>query len=246
MPVLPLQPMESVYKSGYYEDVTPAENITDTNTIITPPPVGQPSQNNDVPATTPDTTQYCSVHGCEVTHTNNNGQSVNPTLPEQDTVNFPIAAKVCETTSNSSLREFNPLNDSEPNLEFDMTDQDNVENPDLHVKLIQDARTRKWQVKIRNLTKEQVDFIAGPRLLPTLAKTDAVVIEHHDTTLSVKHDEHKQEQSAPANANHDVPNQEKPNGSAESNVQKETTTNNDANQIQPNEPATQAAKPRRP
>ena len=125
-----------------------------------------------------------------------------------------------------------------------MMDQDNVENPDLHVKLIQDARTRKLQVKIRNLTKEQVDFIAGPRLLPTLAKTDAVVIEHHDTTLSVRHDEHKQEQSAPANADHDVPNQEKPNGSAESIVQKETTANNDADKIQPNEPETQAAKPR--
>ena len=246
MPVLPLQPMESVYESGYYEDVTPVENITDTNTIITPPLVGQPSQNNDVPAMTPDTTQYCAVYSCEVTHTNNNGQSENPTLPEQDTVNFPIAAKVCETTSNSSLHEFNPLNDSEPNLEFDMMEKDNVENPDLHVKLIQDARTRKWQVKIRNLTKEQVDFIARPRLLPTLAKTDAVVFEHHNTTLSVKHDEHKQEQSAPANADHEVPNQEKPNGSAESNVQKETTTNNDANKIQPNEPSTQAAKPRRP
>ena len=246
MPVLPLQPMESVYESGYYKDVTPVESITDTNTIITPPPVGQPSQNNDVPATTPDTTQYCAVHGCKVTHTNNNGQSENPTLPEHDTVNFLIAAKVCETTSNSSLHEFNPLNDSEPNLEFGMTDQDNVDNPDLHVKLIQDSRTRKWQVKIRNLTKEQVDFIAGPGLLPTLAKTDAVVIEYHDTTLSVKHDGHKQEQSAPANADHDVPNQEKPNGSAESNVQKETTTNNDANKIQPNEPETQAAKPRRP
>ena len=73
-----------------------------------------------------------------------------------------------------------------------------------------------------------------------------MVIEHHDTTLSVKHDEHKQEQSAPANADHDVPNQEKLNGSAESNVQKETTTNNNANKIQPNEPATQAAKPRQP
>ena len=246
MPVLPLQPMKSVYESSYYEYVTPVENITDTNTITTPPQVGQPSQNNDVPAMTLDTTQHCAVHGCKVMYTNNNGQSENPTLPEQDTVNFPIAAKVCETMRNSSLHEFNPLNDSEPNLEFDMTDQDNVENLDLHVKLIQDARTRKWQVKIRNLTKEQVDFIARPRLLPTLAKTDVAVIEHHDTTLSVKHDEHKQEQSAPANANQDVPNQEKPDGSAESNVQTETTTNNDANKIQPNEPATQAAKPRRP
>ena len=156
-------------------------------------------------------------------------------------VNFPIAAKVCETTSNSSLHEFNPLNDSEPNLEFDMMDQDNVENPDLHVKLMQDTRTRKWQVKIRNLTKEQVDFIARPRLLSTLVKTDAVVIEHHNTTLSVKHD-----QSVPANADHDVPNQKKPNGSAESIVQEETPTITNGNKIQPNEPATQAVKPRRP
>ena len=44
-----------------------------------------------------------------------------------------------------------------------------------------DAKTRKWQVKIRNLTKEQIDFISGPRLLPTLSKADAVVIEHGNT-----------------------------------------------------------------
>ena len=178
-------------------------------------------------------------------NTKNDIQSENPTLPEQDMVNFPIATKVCETTSNSSLQEFNSLNDSEPNLEFDMTDQDNAENPILHVKLMQDTRTRKWQVKIRNLTLEQVDFIAGPRLLPTLAKTDAVVIKHHDTTLSEMHDKHEQ-QSAPANANHDMPNSERPNNIAESNVQNETTTNSDINKTLPNESVTPAARPRRP
>ena len=243
MPVVPLQPMESVYESGYYEDVTPAENITDTNIVPTTPSIEQPSQRDDIPATTPDNIQYCAVHGCKVTNTKNNVQSENPTLPEQDMVNFPIAAKVCETMSNSSLQEFNPLNDSEPNLEFDMTDQDNVENPNLHVKLMQDARTRKWQVKIRNLTQEQVDFIAGPRLLPTLAKTDAVVIEHHDTTLSGVHDKHEQ-QPAPANANHDMPHSERPNDIAESNVQNETTTNHDINKNPPNESATPAARPK--
>ena len=243
MPVVPLQPMESVYKSGYYEDVTPAENITDTNIVPTTPSIEQPSQRDDIPATTPDNIQYCAVHGCKVTNTKNNVQSENPTLPEQDMVNFPIAAKVCETMSNSSLQEFNPLNDSEPNLEFDMTDQDNAENPNLHVKLMQDARTRKWQVKIRNLTQEQVDFIARPRLLPTLAKTDAVVIEHHDTTLSGVHDKHEQ-QPAPANANHDVPHSERPNDIAESNVQNETTTNHDINKNPPNESATPAARPK--
>ena len=140
-------------------------------------------------------------------------------------VNFPIAAKVCETMSKSSLQEFNPLNASEPNLEFDMTDQNNAENPNLQVKLIQDARTRKWQVKIRNLTKEQVDFIAGPRLLPTLAKTDALVIEHHEQQL------------APADVNRDMSHPEKTNDIAES-------TNNDINKNPSNESAIPAARPK--
>ena len=43
---------------------------------------------------------------------------------------------------------------------------------------MQDAKTRHWQVKIRNLSKEQIEFIAGPRLLPMLSKADAVVIDH--------------------------------------------------------------------
>ena len=57
-----------------------------------------------------------------------------------------------------------------------MTSQNN--EPDLHVKLLQDSKTRKWQVKIRNLTEEQIDFLAGPKLLPALSKADAMVIEH--------------------------------------------------------------------
>ena len=140
-------------------------------------------------------------------------------------VNFPIAAKVCETMSTSSLQEFNPLNDSEPNLEFDMTDQNNAENPNLHVKLMQDARTRKWQVKIRNLSKEQVDFIARPRLLPTLAKTDAVVIEHHE------------QQPAPVDINRDVSHSERLNDIAES-------KNQNINKNSSNESAIPAAKPK--
>ena len=90
---------------------------------------------------------------------------------------------------------------------------------------MQDAKTRKWQVKIRNLTKEQVDFIAGPRLLPTLAKTDAVVIEHHE------------QQPAPADVNHDVSHSEKPNDIAES-------TNHDINKNPSNESAIPAARPK--
>ena len=225
MPVVPLQPMENVYESGYYEDVAPTENMTNTNVVPTTPSIEQSSQKDNTPATTPDNIQYCAVHGCEVTNIKTDTKSDNPILPEQDMVNFPIAAKVCETTSTSSLQEFNPLNDSEPNLEFDMTDQNNAENPDLHVKLMQDARTRKWQVKIRNLTKEQVDFIAGPRLLPTLAKTDAVVIEHHE------------QQPAPVDVNRDVSHSERLNDIAES-------TNQNINKNSSNESAIPAARPK--
>ena len=179
MPVLPLQPMESVYESGYYEDVTLVDKTTDTYTTPTTLPI-DPPPNADFPTTSSATKQYCAVHGCEVTQPQETASSECPNTSKDDNVSFPKAAKVCETSSNNTLQEFNPLNDSEPNLEFDMTDPNNDENPDLHVKLIQDAKTRKWQVKIRNLTPEQVDFIAGPRLLPTLAKTDAVVIEHQN------------------------------------------------------------------
>ena len=152
MPVLPLQPMENVYESSYYENTTPVENIKDTTNVFTSLPVEPSPQRDEEIATTTDSKQYCAVHGCEVLDTKNNVQSDNPTPSEQEMINFPIAAKNCETTNMSSLQDFNPLNDSEPNLEFDVTDQDNAGNLDLHVKLIQDARTRKWQVKIRNLT----------------------------------------------------------------------------------------------
>ena len=72
-----------------------------------------------------------------------------------------------------------------------------------------------------------------------------MVIEHHDTTVSEMHDEHKQ-QPAPANANHDVPHSERLNDIAESNVQNETTTNHNINKTLPNESVTPAARPKRP
>ena len=90
---------------------------------------------------------------------------------------------------------------------------------------MQDARTRKWQVKIRNLTKEQVDFIARPRLLPTLAKTDAMVIEHHE------------QQPAPVDVNHDVSSSEKQNDNAES-------TNPNINKNPSNETKIPGARPK--
>ena len=71
MPVLPLQPMESVYKSGYYENATPAENIKDTTNVFTPLPAEPPPQKDEEITMTTDNKQYCAVHGCEVPDTKN-------------------------------------------------------------------------------------------------------------------------------------------------------------------------------
>ena len=139
--------MESVYESGYNEDITSMDpKLPDTPTPD--PPSGEDNNNT----TYPKSAQCCVVHGCETLSSNKAIESKSPNMLEQNNVNFPIAAKVCETTIDSKLQDFNPLNENEPNLEFDMTDQDNAENPNLHIKLMQDARTRKWEVKIRNLT----------------------------------------------------------------------------------------------
>ena len=136
MPVVNLQPMESVYESGYYKDISPEKQGDD----ITTHPIqseGNHTPEKEEPNDFNLDKQYCAVHGCDMTDTSNNEPTIeNSTLQEPEIVNFPVVTKVCETASNSSLHEFNPLNDSEPNLEFDMTDQDNKENPSLHVKLM--------------------------------------------------------------------------------------------------------------
>ena len=103
MPVVPLQPMENVYESGYYEDVAGTENMTNTNVVPATSSIEQSSKKDNTPATTTDNSQYCAVHGCEVTNTKTDTIRDTPILPEQDMVNFPMAAKVCETTSTSSL-----------------------------------------------------------------------------------------------------------------------------------------------
>ena len=174
--------MESVYESGYYVDVGLNKQSDSSSTLPNPFECAKIPQKDATGDPTNENQQYCVVHGCDVMDENTcASKSEEVSVPEQETVSFPIAAKVCETPGNSSLQDFNPLNGSEPNLEFDMTNQNDISNPDLHVKLMQDARTQKWQVKLRNLTKEQIDFITGRRLLPALSKADAVVIEHGDT-----------------------------------------------------------------
>ena len=78
MPVLPLQPMESVYESGYYENTAPAENIKATTSAFTSPPAEPPLQRNEEIATTMYSKQYCAVHGCKVPDTKTMSKSTTP------------------------------------------------------------------------------------------------------------------------------------------------------------------------
>ena len=237
MPLLPLKSMESVYESGYYEDITPSRS----EALVTPAP-DPPSGKDKTNTTGQERAQYCAVHSCEVSDPHKDVENESPNKLEQDSVNFPIAAKVCETSINSKLQDFNPLNENKPNLEFDMTDQDNAENPNLHVKLMHDARTRKWEVKIRNLTQEQVDFISGPRLLLTLAKTDAVVISHQDSETPRVHDKSDQEQHTLVDdINRDLPSVD---GEVVSNQPDKQSVNID-NNLTPLPPATDSRHPKR-
>ena len=48
---------------------------------------------------------------------------------------------------------------------------------DINTKLIEEAKTRRWKVTVQNLNQEQIDFISGPKLLPTISRTDSDATE---------------------------------------------------------------------
>ena len=91
-------------------------------------------------------------------------------------LNFPLSSAVCSTSTDSALSGFNPLKESEPNLDLDTTGQNTATSsgeykgdPVITTKdLIDDAMTKNWKISVRKLTPEEVDFLSGPKLLPGL------------------------------------------------------------------------------
>ena len=113
MPVLPLQLMESVYESGYYVDTSISEKAETQQTPSNLPQTASLPDKSAVAGETDKNWQYCAVHGCDMTDEDTNTlKSSEESPPEVGIVSFPAAAKVCETSENSSLHEFNRLNDS--------------------------------------------------------------------------------------------------------------------------------------
>ena len=128
-------------------------------------------------------TTRCLVHGCDTmdkTYSTLGNTVLNPSVDhveEESTTPllFPSSMEVCDTGINSALNEFNPLIESEPNLDLGnhdsqpcMTDQ-NTGDVTLRLNdMIVDAKTKNWTVPVRKLSLEEVEFLSGPKLLPNL------------------------------------------------------------------------------
>ena len=122
MPVLPFELMESIYESSYFVDMSEDKNGDTQQTPLDIPQITNTTTEPEPPKEQYENRQHCAIHGCDVSDENTSiSKSVENDPINTEIVSFPVAAKVCETSNNSSLHEFNPLNDSEPNLEFDMS-----------------------------------------------------------------------------------------------------------------------------
>ena len=74
---------------------------------------------------------------------------------------FPQTYEVCKATTESALVQFNPLEGSEPNLDMMDTNMPKLD-------LICDAKQKRWTINIRKLSAVEIDFLSGPKLLPSL------------------------------------------------------------------------------
>ena len=172
MPVLPMQALENVYEGGYFENIS---TVSDTgNTLLET----SKERANIIVTSDADTTpcEYCAVHGCNVTEEVKNEHTSTTEMIElhSSSITFPTASSVCETLTTSTLQKFNPLEESEPNLDLYMTNPS--EKTELEVvspseKMRQEALTRKYIVPVRNLKPKEIKFLAGPYLLPNITRT---------------------------------------------------------------------------
>ena len=197
---------ELVYSCGYYEVAN-----DQPQSEVTPPTQGNSSTevqlDTDQPIQKPKDVVLSSVANLDLTDDNdesaenvventmlentNNESCIetgmdpcdHPVTPPFD---FPLSTSVCTTTTSSALNEFNPLEESKPNLELDMTDQNEKQvvedDPILTTKdLVDDAKVKKWKVSVRKLTMDEVEFLSGPKLLPGLGEN---VIQEHNIPAS--------------------------------------------------------------
>ena len=186
MPVMQFEPLENIYEGGYYNDKTEPSPPLNANT---PSDVGTPSCESeskemnktcvDIPEDQDnEQVEYCALHGCKI--------SANDTIITNDDtdgthtteINFPTAKAVCKPSSSSKLNVFNPLEESEPNLDLYMNNQNKDTEQSINEidSTTKKVTTRKCVVRVRNLNQEEIDFLCGPKLLPSF-RTESNLME---------------------------------------------------------------------
>ena len=113
--------------------------------------------------------EYCALHGCKTSASDTITTCGDLDRSHTTGINFPTAIAVCKPSNESKLNDFNPLEESEPNLDLYMSNQnkDIGESINESNSTMKKVITRKCVVKVRNLKQEEINFLCGPKLLPS-------------------------------------------------------------------------------
>ena len=186
MPVMQFEPLENIYKGGYYDDEP------------TPPDMGTPSCESDSKETNKtcidipedqdsEKVEYCALHRCKISGNDTIITNDDTNGTHTTEINFPTTIAVCKPSNTSKLNVFNSLEESEPNLDLYMSNQNkdteqSINDTDSNTKKV---ITRKCVVRVRNLTQEEIDFLCGPKLLPSFT-IESKLLEVETPTESEK------------------------------------------------------------
>ena len=177
MPVMQFEPLENIYEGGYYNDKTEPSPPLNGNTpsyVRTPICELESKEANNTCVDTPEDqdneqVEYCALHRCKISASDTIITSDDTDGTHTTEINFPTAIAVCKPSITSKLNVFNPLEESELNLDLYMSNQnkdreESINDIDSTKKKV---ITKKCVVRVRNLKQEEIDFLCGPKLLPS-------------------------------------------------------------------------------
>ena len=188
MPVMQFERLENIYEGGYYDEenkqstsnisaVTPGEGIEAVHSTTVEKVSTEPTKTSvDIQESTDNkNVEYCALHGCKISPNDTFITNEAPNGEHNTDINFPNASEVCKVSDDSTLNIFNPLEESEPNLDLCMTNQNSNQVNNNHASDFENISTKKCFVRVLNLSQEEIDFLSGPKLLPSFTSDNKVV-----------------------------------------------------------------------
>ena len=155
MPVMQFERLENIYEGGYYKDTSvPSPPFKDKKLSDEKIPTSELETNNNYVDSPEDHTnekvEYCALHRCKTSASDKIITSGDLDRSHTTGINFPTAIAVCKPSNESKLNDFNPLEESEPNLDLYMSNQnkdigESINESDSAMKKV---ITRKCVVKV--------------------------------------------------------------------------------------------------